>query len=473
MPYLHVISVAVMLIGVFPLSNTAVLPLDHFSSKTAYNWTSSFTALPHLQDDQLYALSVQGVTSCPAVHVTSVVRHGARYPGLGDIEDISEVHDKLLDAMKPDLKPELRQWVNRFPKNNDRELTTFGKEEQRNLGTRVATKLKTLLSAEDMSDLKIVVSSKKRAKQSADAFLKGFSSVVGQNISASWPDMEVNNTLMRFYDLCKKYIDTVDDNDTSRHEFNTFLNGPEVTEIKNKMAHSFQLSGDVLEVEDVLLVYKICGYETATFGSSPWCQLLDEDALEVLEYAGDLDHFNKNGYAHDITWQQACPLVSDMFSVMDHVIVEKNAGKSDYVVGQFAFGHAETVGPLVASLGLFKDSEPLRADNFARQTNRKFRSSEILPFSSNVMFVLYECMPDDKSKSEYFLKLFVNEVETLIPGCQTLHCPYDTVRERYQSQIDDCQFDKLCGNVAEGGQKHGPGSGASSIHFWRNIWAEF
>ena len=123
-----------------------------------------------------------------------------------------------------------------------------------------------------------------------------------------------------------------------------------------------------------------------------------------------------------------------------------------YVTGQFAFGHAETVGPLMAALGLFNDSEPLRADNFAKHADRKFKTSEILPFSANVMFVLYECVPDDQHQTRYFstnnffLKLYVNEVARQIPGCEELHCPYRTVRDWYQAQVDECDFKKVCEN---------------------------
>ena len=46
---------------------------------------------------------------------------------------------------------------------------------------------------------------------------------------------------------------------------------------------------DVLSpTANIRLMYLICGYETASFETSPWCDLLDEEDLKVLEYLGDL-----------------------------------------------------------------------------------------------------------------------------------------------------------------------------------------
>lgn len=119
-------------------------------------------------------------------------------------------------------------------------------------------------------------------------------------------------------------------------------------------------------------------------------------------------------------------------------------------MGQFAFGHAETLGPLFAALGLFNDSQPIRADNYDQHSQRLFRTSHILPFSSNILFVLYECVPDEIEGDEeieevdYYIKMFVNEEPKLIPGCEELHCAYNEVRDYYHDLIEKCDFKKLC-----------------------------
>ncbi|XP_005101326.1 multiple inositol polyphosphate phosphatase 1 [Aplysia californica] len=450
----QLLFIIVLLVGTTNLS-TASSPLKHFSTKTPYAWiTSSKTT--ELVDDEMYHLTdVEGL-SCSAVHANAVIRHGSRFPGLDDVLEISNVHEKLVVAMEPDVNPELYNWVNNFPSNNNKALSSLGEEEQEALGSRLAKKLHTLFSDEDFSNFKFMVSSAERTKQSASAFFEGLSTVVqGEEDDADDFDVEVNDELLRFFDLCKKYVYSVGNNKTAMKEYTTFMNSHQVVKIKDKMSEKLGISKDILTTANVRLIYLICGYETASFKSSPWCSLLDEEDMVILEYLGDLKHYYKNGYGHDITWQQSCPLLNEMFYVMDETIVEIETTEDDeemdgFIVGHFAFGHAETVGPLLSALGLFNDSEPLLAGNFEQQEKRLFRTSEILPFSSNVLFVLYECVPEEFGEDEeideadYYLRLFVNEVPVKIPGCEELSCPYKTVRGLYHSFVEECDFKKIC-----------------------------
>lgn len=52
----------------------------------------------------------------------------------------------------------------------------------------------------------------------------------------------------------------------------------------------FTLSGDIRTL------YLGCGYESAIFETSPWCQLLDEEDMIVQEYLGDLKVCNVDSY---------------------------------------------------------------------------------------------------------------------------------------------------------------------------------
>jgi len=57
--------------------------------------------------------------------------------------------------------------------------------------------------------------------------------------------------------------------------------------------------------------------------------------------------------------------------------------------GVFYFSHEGTLGKVMARLGLFRDSEPLRADNFIWNIGRQWRTARVLPFASNMVFVLF------------------------------------------------------------------------------------
>ncbi|KAL8592670.1 hypothetical protein ACOMHN_037610 [Nucella lapillus] len=267
--------------------------------------------------------------------------------------------------------------------------------------------------------------------------------------------------VLRFHTLCEKYVQAVGENKSAIKEYYKFESGDQMTAVKKKIYSKLGISipDDLLSGGDIRTMYLMCGYEMAIFGSSPWCQLFDEEDMKTLEYLGDLKHYYKNGPGHDINWKQACPLVSDMFYTMDDAIdaLETMDGSDDdegYIIGQFAFGHAETLGPLYTALGLFNDSQPLRADNFQQVGERQFRTSLILPFGANLQFVLYECEPEEQYLKpeeevsehipEYYLKLLVNEKVHKFPGCEQEMCPYTTVREKLKGQVDGCNFVQAC-----------------------------
>ena len=115
-----------------------------------------------------------------------------------------------------------------------------------------------------------------------------------------------------------------------------------------------------------------------------------------------------------------------------------------YNVGSFRFGHSETVGPLYAVWGLFNDSVPLRADNFQSQANRKWKSSEILPMSANLLFILYKS-DNDTVTPNYVVKTYVNFELQIVPACGGTVCPYDTIKSALNSYLgDNCKYKDMC-----------------------------
>ncbi|XP_076459672.1 multiple inositol polyphosphate phosphatase 1-like [Babylonia areolata] len=448
------ISLLVLFVSLTPLC-----AFKHFSTKTPYSWIygSEETNL----EDKLFNQKV-GDLMCSAVHTSVVVRHGTRFPGQDDVQKISEIHSRLAPDSLNGL-PDLMAWKNPFPDNDRKSLADLGEVELEKLGKRTAQRLFSLFAEEDIDSFRYIISSKERTKDSGRSFFDGFTRVLQEEVEEEDDDYEpeIIDKILRFHTLCDKYVQSVGENKTALKEYYTFQSGDRITAIKDKIYTKLGIpvSDDVLTGGDLRTIYLMCGYEAAIFESSPWCQLFEEDDMKTLEYLGDLKHYYKNGPGHEINWKQACPLVSDIFYTMDDAIdaLETMDGSDDdegYIIGQFAFGHAETLGPLYSALGLFNDTEPLRADNFDRVEQRLYRSSFILPFGANLQFVLYECEPeeqylnpedeDSEHHPEYYLKLLVNEKVEKIPGCEEEMCLYTTVRDKLREQIDDCNFVKTC-----------------------------
>lgn len=65
--------------------------------------------------------------------------------------------------------------------------------------------------------------------------------------------------------------------------------------IVTKMLNSFSERNGlnyVLTLDSLMLVYKICIYEDAILGHSPWCTLLTNKELSLIEYMLDIEEYH-------------------------------------------------------------------------------------------------------------------------------------------------------------------------------------
>jgi len=131
--------------------------------------------------------------------------------------------------------------------------------------------------------------------------------------------------------------------------------------------------------------------------------------------------------------------------------------------GIFYFGHAESLIPVLAAFGLFRDKEPLREDLFDNRTladARKFRTSSFMPFSANLAIVLHDCGGNGRSNAvgvgnrflanvssadRFYVQLLLNERPVKLPSFRgSSVCSYSELRERYFMYIDRCRFREKC-----------------------------
>lgn len=89
-------------------------------------------------------------------------------------------------------------------------------------------------------------------------------------------------------------------------------------------------------------------------------------------------------------------------------------------------------------MAFFKDEKPLTAENFSSQHNRAFRSSQIVPYAANLVFVLYECSDGLR------VQLFLNEKPMTFPSMNHSAPLYETVRKHYSKLLHGCDSNKEC-----------------------------
>lgn len=94
---------------------------------------------------------------------------------------------------------------------------------------------------------------------------------------------------------------------------------------------------------------------------------------------------------------------------------------------------------VLARFGLFKDAEAPTHTNRDRMVNRKWRTSLIDAFGSNLALALHEC--EDKA---FYVTAYAQEQAVVLPGCGGEFCRFEDFNNAYGSLTDKCNLDQIC-----------------------------
>ncbi|KAJ0004722.1 hypothetical protein NQD34_010936 [Periophthalmus magnuspinnatus] len=385
---------------------------------------------------------------CREIYLAAIIRHGTRYPTTKNVKKMLRFYDTVKKSAAAEDRGWLREirheWTMWYREDMDGRLVPKGIEDHRHLAVRLSKLFPKLISEEKLRAglIKFISSSKHRCINSTLAFKRGLTEL--WDITDMEFDHTVNDALMRFFDQCTKFVQDVSDNPTALSEVDEFNMGPEMERVQEKVADRLGVPYSHITDESAEAAFYLCAYEFAiTNVNSPWCQLFDEvDAQVVLEYANDLKQYWKRAYGYDINSKSSCILFHDVFSRLEKAAEENKHGSPVTEAVTIQIGHAETLLPLLTLLGFFKDTEPLKSENYASQTKRTFRTSHILPYAANLVLVLYDC-----GEGELRLQPLLNEKTVAFPGLsvQQSSMPlYADVRERYKELLQGCDFETEC-----------------------------
>lgn len=104
-------------------------------------------------------------------------------------------------------------------------------------------------------------------------------------------------------------------------------------------------------------------------------------------------------------------------------------------------GHSRSILPLLARLGMFRDTEPLLAHNYKHHRHRQWRLGTINPFSSNILFSLHSCA------GKFYMQTFLNERPIILPACHSFLCPLETLVKAWKPFTVSCSLQALCDSV--------------------------
>uniref|UniRef100_A0A673ABS2 Multiple inositol polyphosphate phosphatase 1 n=1 Tax=Sphaeramia orbicularis TaxID=375764 RepID=A0A673ABS2_9TELE len=441
----------------------------YFSTKGRYEDVNSY-----LMEDILAAnRSILQLPSaqCHEIHLTAIIRHGTRYPTVKNIKEMHQLYELVQrnasgeESWLREIQTQWRMW---YTDDMDGRLVQKGVDDLRHLAVRLSKLFPSLISEQNLRGglIKFITSSKHRCVNSTLAFKSGltelwniqvqFQQYHAKNDNRDNFDQEfdhaVNDSLMRFFDRCAKFLQDVDSNPLAVVEVDKFKSGPEMSGVLDKIADRLRVPHSDITYDLAQAAFYLCAYEFAIKTvNSPWCQLFDEHDAEAMEYVHDLKEYWKRGHGYDINSKSSCILFHDVFSRLDRSATENKSNQQVSETVTVQVGHADTLLPLLTLLGFFKDTDALTSTNYATQTQRSFRTSRMLPYAANLLLVLYDCGAGDLR-----LQPLLNEHSVTFPGLtgQQDSMPlYRDVKERYKDLLQGCDFEtecKLFGPSAEG-----------------------
>ncbi|KAG4073959.1 hypothetical protein HA402_014164 [Bradysia odoriphaga] len=252
-----------------------------------------------------------------------------------------------------------------------------------------------------------------------------------------------NNSLFKFYEECTEWNEKNDRIYESESVLSQFEKSDKFKETIDEILARLGKSQSEDKWKLVKNVWDMCRIDKALDVEhlSPWCTAFTEDQVNVLEYHEDIELYYKTGHGDKLNPPLACKTVVDL---IDHLKSESTDDSTNAIV---SFADATTVQLFMTALGTHEDTE--NPSNVSVIENRKWRSSQMSPFASNVAVVKYDCSGDDK------VKIFLNQ-RLLTPvwdGCTDGVCEFSKFIEHFKSYTSVNCTDYFCGGSETSGKE--------------------
>ena len=373
-----------------------VFCIPELSSKTVYDATrGDIRSVKYLMTDNK--------EECTPNFVYFILRHGSRNFGSSTTEKMKTFLDKFATLIKSGsikLGPGMmwyENWIN-GTYYGDYELVAEGMMEHYTIAMRYKEKFPDLFPIYSISNYSVEATSRMRTIQSAMSFMYGLFQYTGPlGSSKSRLDLQMKgympsgilirkdeeNRLLRFVDCCPKYLRYINSEEWKKEG--------DLFDVMHDFDNVVQSVGKFLRFDatkdDVLALYYLCAAELMSPSQahqSQFCNVFTEQTISVLDYSKDLDKYYKYSYGYKTNYQMSCVLLLDIIDLLNN---------TDSTTPVLKFAHEETVFPLLSLMGLFDDGKKLTHAT-KRYTNRKLKTSKIIPFAGNVAFVRFKCPQD-------------------------------------------------------------------------------
>ncbi|KAL1920288.1 uncharacterized protein VTP21DRAFT_1434 [Calcarisporiella thermophila] len=381
----------------------------------------------------------KGPEGCDLVHIQIISRHGARYPSIRDINAFTRLSAVISKFTFPPQFTWLSRWNNPFPPELENRLSPRGEQDMYLLGKRVSQRYAQLLDNAGSTEVRVSSSEFARSGESAYAFSIGAFEGKGEIGFGKQRPMYIH-TIPKGEDkelamklACPRWLAYAH----TRAKDQLFHYGATLKPIASRL--NSVLGSTIFDLDEIKSMYKLCGFEYATWKKRSWCDMFEKDEILLMEYANDLGHYYEYGHGNELNEHIGCQLLTSLVNDIRAVLSPPGANATEPAKAVFRFGHSETIFFLVTILGLYRDSQPLLANSTLEFIHgRLFRGALISPFAANIMLEVWRCK--DKGAR---IRLLLNEQEIHIPGCESPWCEWETAEASWLANTG-CDFTRMC-----------------------------
>ncbi|KAI0834538.1 histidine acid phosphatase [Hypoxylon sp. FL0890] len=397
-----------------------VLPLIQPCDAASLYSTYKFNPLEHLggvapyfepQDPPTSPAPPQGCTVSKAAYL---IRHAAIYANDYDYEEyidtfVSKVQNNTaIDWTKIPALSFLAGWTAPLTDAERELLTRVGRLEAAQLGVTLSFRYPNLRLPS-----RIWTSSAERTVKSARSLARGLElDDNGIKVVSIYESEEAGANSLTPYKSCPAYSSSFG-SDQSAVYLEKFTKP--ITTRLNAMAPGFNFTAN-----DVYGMMELCGYESVIRGSSPFCDLdlFSPDDWLGWEYTADVQYHYNVGYGNHISGVVGLP----WFNASANLLLGNLTDEHDIYV---SFTHRELPPMVYVAMGLFNNSNfggseasindtmPLDRINY----RRAWKSSHLLPFSSNLAIERLNCSGSYGYEGGDYYRVLVNSAPQPLPNC--------------------------------------------------------
>ncbi|XP_022816239.1 multiple inositol polyphosphate phosphatase 1-like [Spodoptera litura] len=418
-----------------------VLTLDcYWNTGCKYKYFSSKTPYEIVRGDIRDSIVKQ--EECETISVWSMLRHGKRNPSQRYAEDMQFILKNYKDYIVSSYEignsslcaqdvENIKNWkIDTSMLDEPNKLSNEGYREVLDIGRRIKETFPELLSNLRENEYKFTPGFGTRLEESAKAYIEGLNDhkLVITKVYGDY-------TFVAPYSTCGRYEVDVRYNPNIYHEAEVYETTEEYLTMRERVAKNLGFNF-IPSNGNITAMYDLCRYSWngLLHKPSPWCAVFTTEDFKILEYVGDLRHYYRNSYGV-IKFSNVLGKLpmADLFRNFE--LAKRGNGRK--IVSYFT--HATMIDMLAVVFNLYKDPTPLMGSY--RNVDRRYRSSFLSTFGSNLIAVLNRCRK--AHNYDYSVSLYWNE-KPLTEICNKGTCSwqeFEDIFTPFLNATDDiCEF---------------------------------